>query len=102
MHVDAETSSEAKKIVNLLRQFDVPVPQIFSTGGDTLVLKWDRGETAHYLTVIGSEFSQLDLHKLSKMTSEDDIDFNDDDQRRNWLDGIGAVPLSSSAGLDDV
>jgi len=98
--VDDLTAAEATKVLTWLSNFKNDPPKIMSHGGDAVTFKWDRGDIADYLTVMGNEFSELGIHKATKVKCEFDVELNDPEKRSEWLKSHGYEPLATSVQDD--
>jgi len=64
LFIDDEAAHSANLFASLLYQYNVPIPQLFSHGGDTVVFKWLRdGNLTLYVTVIDSR--TVALHRYA-------------------------------------
>jgi hypothetical protein len=51
-YIDADSARSARAFVSLLSLYNVPAPQLFSHGGDTIVFKWMQSDRATYVTLV--------------------------------------------------
>lgn len=65
--IDQETKEEAEEVLNLIQQYDIDPPQVFSHGGDAVVFTWKRDRRNRYLTVSGGEIAVLDVDSVSRV-----------------------------------
>ena len=63
MFIDDEAARSASLFVSLLSLYNVPAPQLFAHGGDTVVLKWIRERSSTlYVTLIENGIVSLHRH----------------------------------------
>lgn len=65
--VDIETAEAAERVLAYVESSGKSAPKMFSHGGDSIVLGWDKLPLSMYLTISGAEAAFLLVNELTKV-----------------------------------